>query len=67
MIYYDEEIEQWVDSEDDRFSVDMTPEGIGEGFPEFQNRADFWKYYSDDSNCPDFEKIQEFMEWYLKK
>lgn len=67
MIYYAHDMERWEDSDDDNFVIHMTPEGEAGSFPEFQNRLDFWKYYSNDENCPDFENIQTFREWYYKR
>ena len=41
MIFYASDSEQWEDTEDPTFIVDMTPEGEADGFPEFATKAEF--------------------------
>ena len=67
MIFYASDSEQWEDTEDPTFIVDMTPEGEADGFPEFATKAEFWKWYSNDPECPDFATLSAFQEWYFKR
>ena len=46
MIFYDPMCEEWVDSEDDTFRVDMTPEGT-ETEREFLSQDEFFRWYNE--------------------
>jgi len=49
-IFYAQDKEQWEDTEDPSFSVDMTPEGGVDDLPEFATQDDFWKWYHSFAN-----------------
>ncbi len=65
MIYYDWMGESWVDNDDIKFFVDMTPEG-GNDDPElnqkFKTQKDFFKWYSSGFSSP-----EEFKKWFSNK
>jgi hypothetical protein len=50
MIFYDEYYEEWEDTEDPKFKVDMTPEGPKENYEKkFNNQEEFWDWYVEKS------------------
>lgn len=67
MIYYSHESEKWLDDDDIVFEVDMTPEGLNNETPEFQNRLEFWRWYTGHEDCPDFDTLKECLKYLRDK
>jgi hypothetical protein len=65
MILYAEDMECWYDESDPDFKIGMTPEGGTEDVPTFEHRHDFWKWYSNEVECPDFSTYDDFFDWYF--
>ena len=65
---YAGEDECWRDTEDDRFNIPMTVEGISEWEDmEFYNKGSFWKWYFGDIDAPVFNDYMSAIEWFHSK
>ena len=45
MIYYDWQSEGWIDTENDEFFIDMTPESIEGPDQKFDTQEEFYEWY----------------------